>query len=99
MTRFLAFFQTKPLFRVVSVTLAAVSLPTLALAQTVQSDQNDAQTTLEAEKMTGRPEREIILEENVEITRGPMVLNADKATYDVVEDQIEASGDIRVRRA
>jgi LPS-assembly protein len=98
MTRFLAFFQTKPFFRVVSVTLAAVSLPTLASAQTVQSDQNDAPTTLEAEKMTGRPEREIILEENVEITRGPMVLNADKATYDVVEDQIEASGDIRVRR-
>lgn len=98
MTRFLAFFQSKPLFRVVTVTLAAASLPTVASAQTAQADENDAPTTLEAEKMTGRPEREIILEENVEITRGLTVLNADKATYDIVEDQVEASGDIRVRR-
>ncbi|MDQ9168865.1 LPS-assembly protein LptD [Oxalobacteraceae bacterium R-40] len=101
MTWFLAFFQSKPLFRVVTVTLAAVSLPTVASAQTAptaQTDDNQAPTTLEAEKMTGRPEREIILEENVEITRGPTVLNADKATYDIVEDQVEAFGDIRVRR-
>lgn len=98
MTRFLAFFQSKPLLRVVTVTLAAVSWPTVASAQAVQPDDDDAPTTLEAEKMTGRPEREIILEENVEITRGATVLNADKATYDVVEDQIEASGDIRMRR-
>jgi LPS-assembly protein len=98
MTWSLAFLQSKPFFRVVTVTLAAVSLPALASAQTVQSDEGDMPTTLEAEKMTGRPEREIILEENVEITRGTTVLNADKATYDVVEDQVEAFGDIRVRR-
>lgn len=99
MTWFLAFFQSKPLFRVVTVTMAAVSLPTVAAAQTATTDENDAPTTLEAEKMTGRPEREIVLEENVEITRGPTVLNADKASYDVVEDRVEASGDIRMRRS
>lgn len=97
MTRFLAFFQPTPLFRAVTVTLAA-SLPALASAQAVQADESDTPTTLEAEKMAGRPEREIILEENVEITRGPTVLNADKATYDVIEDQVEASGDIQVQR-
>ncbi|MGV3742059.1 MAG: LPS-assembly protein LptD [Burkholderiaceae bacterium] len=79
------------------MTLAAASLPTVASAQAAQSDE-DAPTTLEAEKMSGRPEREVILEENVEITRGTTVLNADKATYDVVEDQVEAYGDIRIRR-
>jgi LPS-assembly protein len=98
MTWFLAFFQSKPLFRVVTVTLAAASLPTFASAQPAQTNGDDTPTTLEAEKMTGRPEREILLEENVEITRGPTVLNADKASYDIVEDQIEASGDIRMRR-
>lgn len=48
--------------------------------------------------MTGRPDREIILERDVEVTRGATTLNADKATYDIIEDRVEASGNVRMRR-
>ncbi|MGV3654418.1 MAG: LPS-assembly protein LptD [Noviherbaspirillum sp.] len=80
---------------------AAAAMPAQASAQAAPAGANDqeAPTTLGAEQMTGRPDREIILERNVEVTRGPTVLNADKATYDIVEDRIEAAGNVRVRRA
>lgn len=48
--------------------------------------------------MSGRPDREVILENNVEIIRGGTVLNADKATYDIVEDEVEATGSVRIRQ-
>lgn len=78
----------------------AASVPAIAFAQAKPAPINDeeAPTTLEAEQMTGRPEREVILEKDVEITRGVTVLNADKVTYDIVEDHVDATGDIRMRR-
>lgn len=48
--------------------------------------------------MSGRPDTELVLERNVELERGPVKINADKATYRVVEDQVEASGNIRLQR-
>jgi LPS-assembly protein len=62
------------------------------------ADDRNAPTELGAERLTGRPDREIILEDKAEITRGGMTLNADKATYDIVEDRVEADGDVRLRR-
>ncbi|MDB5727592.1 MAG: LPS-assembly protein LptD [Noviherbaspirillum sp.] len=48
--------------------------------------------------MSGRPDRELILERDVEITRGAMTINSDTATYRVLEDEVEAAGNIRLRR-
>ncbi len=58
----------------------------------------DQPATISAEQMSGRPDREVVLERDVEIIRGPTTLNADKATYRVVEDEVEAQGNIRMRR-
>ncbi|WP_420476753.1 LPS-assembly protein LptD [Noviherbaspirillum sp. ST9] len=61
-------------------------------------DEKDLPATISAEQMSGRPDREIVLERDVEIIRGPTTINADKATYRIVEDEVEAHGNIRVRR-
>jgi len=58
----------------------------------------NAPANLEAQQMSGRPDREIIMERDVEISRGATVLQADRATYNVVEDEVEASGNIRMKR-
>jgi LPS-assembly protein len=89
-------------FRTLTVAVSAAALPTLAAAQTnpapPRPDERDAPTTLGAERMTGRPDREIILERNAEVTRGSTSLNADKATYDIIEDEVEATGTVRIKR-
>ncbi|HEX2530725.1 MAG TPA: LPS-assembly protein LptD [Burkholderiaceae bacterium] len=81
---------------------AAVSVPTIVSAQTspqrTGGDEGDLPTTIQAEQMTGRPDREVTVERNVEITHGETVINADKATYHAIEDEIDAEGNIRVNR-
>lgn len=76
--------------------------PVLASAQAVVDPQaeNDKNlpATVEADEISGHPDREINLERNVEVTRGGMVVNADRATYRVIDDEVEASGNITMRR-
>ncbi|MDB5822006.1 MAG: LPS-assembly protein LptD [Herminiimonas sp.] len=55
-------------------------------------------TSVSAERMTGRPDRDIVLEREVEIIRGANVINADRATYDIVNDEVEAVGNVRMKR-
>jgi LPS-assembly protein len=102
MTRFPAFSHSKRLFRVLTVAVTAASLPTFGLAQTApkraKTDDKNAPTTLGAEQMTGRPDREVILERDAEIIRGGTTVNADKATYDIVEDEVNAAGQVRIKR-
>jgi LPS-assembly protein len=85
-----------------TVAVTAASLPTMASAQTSvkQStpEDKDAPTTLGAEIMTGRPDREVILKKDAEIIRGQTTLNADTATYNIIEDEAEASGNVRMDR-
>ncbi|MES2832564.1 MAG: LPS-assembly protein LptD [Pseudomonadota bacterium] len=84
---------------VIAVGLADVSV---ALAQTPVAaprvEDPNAPANLEAGQMSGRPDREIVMERDVEITRGATVLQADRATYNVVDDEVEASGNIRMKR-
>ena len=92
----------------VHVVSAAVAVATLPAAQaqapaktpsrTPRVDDAAAPVNLEAEQITGRPDREVILERDVEITRGATKLQADRATYHVVEDEVEATGNVRLRR-
>src|SRR4051812_37548519 len=102
MTRISAFFQPKRLFRVLTVAVTAASLPAYgqapATAKRNKTDDRDAPTTLEAEQVSGRPDREIVLDKDVEITRGETIVNADHATYRVVEDEVEAKGNVRMLR-
>src|SRR4030081_1420449 len=99
-----AFPHSKRLFRVLTVAVVAVSLPMHVSAQTtvkpvkqIRKDDKEAPTTVGAEQMSGRPDREIILERDVEITRGETTINADKAIYNVVEEEAEASGGVRIK--
>lgn len=102
MTRFPAFPPSQRLLRILTAAVAAASVPGIGSAQTQagrpEANEKDAPATISAEQLSGRPDREIVLERNVEITRGPTVINADKATYSIVEDEVEAVGNIRMRR-
>jgi LPS-assembly protein len=102
MNRFPAFPPSQRLLRILAAFLTAASVPALASAQTnvkgSKSNDKDAPANVSAEQMSGRPDREIFLERDVEIIRGSTTVNADKATYRIMEDEIEAAGHIRMRR-
>jgi LPS-assembly protein len=89
------------LIRALTVAVTAVSLPTLAAAQAdprrPPPDPN-APTTVGAERITGRPDREVTLDREAEVTRGPMTFNADHATYDIVDDRVKAEGNVKMQR-
>ena len=61
--------------------------------------QDDAPTIIEGEQLSGRPDREVRLQQQVEMTRGQTVVNADQVYYDIVDDRVEADGNVRVLRA
>ena len=48
--------------------------------------------------MTGSPDRVMYLYNDVEVTQCDTTIDADKATYHIVEDQIEAFGHVRMTR-
>lgn len=59
---------------------------------------SDAPTTVEAEQMTGRPDRLINLDNDVDMTRGETNVKSNKATYRIVENEAEAHGCVRMNR-
>lgn len=72
-------------------------------AQTVQKrvahvEDKDAPTIVQAEQISGRPERELILTRNADVVRDQTHLQADTACYRAVEDQVEANGHIKLNR-
>lgn len=77
---------------------AAAALPAAAQTATQKAADDQAETNVSAEQMTGRPDREIVLERDVEIVRGGTTLNSDHATYWIEEDEVEASGNVRMNR-
>ncbi len=58
----------------------------------------NAPTIAEAERVTGRPDREITLERQAEITRDKTRMTADVACYDIVEDVVRARGNVKMWR-
>ena len=54
--------------------------------------------TARAEQMTGRPDRIMNFDGQVEIVRGPSTLNADTAEYHAVEDLVMANGNVQMLR-
>jgi len=61
-------------------------------------DEQGLPVTMKAEEFTGRPDRELNLYRNVEITRGATGITADTACYRRVEDEVTAEGNINMWR-
>ncbi len=60
--------------------------------------QKNCPQTAEAEFMTGSPDRVMYLYDDVEVSQCDTDVVSDKATYHIVEDQIEAYGQVRMTR-
>ena len=69
-----------------------------ALRPAREAEDPTAPTVAEAERVTGRPDREITLERDAEITRGKTRMKADVACYDIVEDVVRAKGNVNMWR-
>jgi LPS-assembly protein len=70
-------------------------------AQTVPAgsrNDDDQPTTMRAEDFSGRPDRELNMFRNVEVTRGATGITADTACYRQVEDEVTAQGHITMWR-
>ncbi|WP_317201210.1 LPS-assembly protein LptD [Janthinobacterium sp.] len=61
-------------------------------------EDKNAPTLLRAESISGRPERELTLERDAEVVRDKTRLTADRACYQQVEDEVDASGHVRMWR-
>ena len=80
------------------VTATAVPAYAQTTAPQTNADDASAPVVLEAEQITGRPDREMNLERNVELTRGQTRLTADSACFLQVEDQVSARGNVFMQR-
>ena len=66
-------------------------------AATPRND-SDAPVVIRAEDITGRPDRDMQLERDVEITRGQTGIKADSACYQRVPDEVTAKGHVNMWR-
>jgi len=87
-----------------AVLALALSMPVLAIAQNKgqskasKPDEQNEPTTIQAEQMTGRPDREVVLERDVDIVRGQTKISSDKATFYQEENVIDGEGNVRMLR-
>ena len=98
MTRFRPISALQHLLCASAALAAAAAWPGAASAQTASGGDQDAPTTVRAEELTGRPDREVNARHDVEIVRGATTINADEGTYHIVEDEVDGSGNVRMRR-
>ncbi len=81
---------------------AAIATSAPLYAQTVppapHPDESTLPITIRAEDINGRPDRQLNLARDVELTRGQTRLRADTACYLVVEDQVTATGNVNMWR-
>jgi LPS-assembly protein len=61
-------------------------------------EDKNAVTTIKAEDIGGRPEREITLERDAELIKDKTRVKADTACYRQVEDEVEARGNVQIWR-
>jgi LPS-assembly protein len=80
------------------VTVATGPLHAQTAAPAPRTSDQDAPVVIQAEEITGRPDRQVNLERNVELTRGQTALKADTACYYRVEDEVTASGHVQMWR-
>lgn len=63
-----------------------------------KADDKTAPAILQAEQISGRPERFTQFEDDVEMLKGSITVNAKKAIYRNLEDELEASGNVQMLR-
>ncbi|HEX9173520.1 MAG TPA: hypothetical protein VF861_12745, partial [Telluria sp.] len=63
-----------------------------------QVNEQELPVTVRAEEISGRPDRELNLTRDVEITRGQTRMTANSACYRMVEDEITAEGNVNLER-
>jgi LPS-assembly protein len=80
------------------VTVAAGPLHAQTTPPNPPTDDQDVPVTVRAEEISGRPDRQLNLERNVEITRGATGITADTACYLRVEDEVTAKGHVNMWR-
>lgn len=102
MTRFTDFPYSQRVWRLLTAVVTVASVPGLVCAQTTvkpkKTDDKNAPAQIRAEQLSGSPDRDVFLERDVEIIRGDTKVNADKAHYNIVEDEVDASGNVRLQR-
>jgi LPS-assembly protein len=64
----------------------------------VKSPSNKDETTIRAEQMTGRPQRVLNFDGQVEIVRGPSTIDSETAEYHGVEDLVMANRNVQIFR-
>ena len=60
--------------------------------------EDERKTTARAEQMTGRPERILNMDGQVQIVRGSSIVDANKAVYHAVDDVVIANGNVQMLR-
>lgn len=102
MTRRLPFFQAPASLQKsllpLSITLLIAGNASAQQQPWIAGTVQDAQsaTTFEGEHLTGRPDREVKLECEVEIVRGQTQINADVVNFDIVDDRVDANGNVHI---
>lgn len=88
--------------RGVALLLTAIFFPALVSAQepvkVERADESNQPTIVKAGQVTGQPDRELNLKDDVEITRGQTKLNSDSAIYYQEDNVVEAEGNVRFER-
>jgi len=91
-----------PRRRALALTAMAAAVAGAAHAQSPAprhpQDDPNAPVVVQAEEITGRPERQVNLERDVEMTHGQTRLKADTACFKAVEDEVTAAGHIEMQR-
>ena len=64
----------------------------------VRNEDKNAVTVLQAEDITGRPERELNLDRDVEIVKDKTKIKSDTACFREVENEVEAHGKVKIWR-
>jgi LPS-assembly protein len=67
-------------------------------APAAPADEQNLPIVVRAEEISGRPDREVNLVRDVEITQGQTRMTSDTACYRVVEDEITAEGNVDMQR-
>jgi LPS-assembly protein len=79
---------------------AALCAPALLWAQQTSTPRADADkrlpVVLQAERISGQPDLETVAEGAVELQRGPLVIRADRLSYDNATDLARAVGQVRI---
>ena len=74
---------------------AQMAMPAPAAAP---AQDHDAPVNVSAEQMTGRPDRQVNLDRDVEVVKGATTIKSDKAEYRIIQDEVEATGHVWMRR-